>query len=84
MDINLVVAVTDDDWFELLRRQSDPGEVNFWSPSARNFQALRPGEIFLFKLHAPRNVIVGGGVFAYANVLPWSLAWEALREMNGA
>src|SRR5436190_12627836 len=40
--------------------------------------------LFLFKLHAPRNVIVGGGIFAYANALPCSLAWEAFREANGA
>jgi putative restriction endonuclease len=40
--------------------------------------------MFLFKLHAPRNVIVGGGIFAYANALPCSLAWEAFREANGA
>jgi len=84
LSINIVVAVTDGDWFELLRRQSDLGEVNFWAPSAANFRALRPGELFLFKLHAPRNVIVGGGIFAYANALPWSLAWEAFGQANGA
>jgi putative restriction endonuclease len=84
MGINLVVAVTDDDWFETLRRQPSLSEVNFWAPSAVNFRALQPGELFLFKLHAPRNVIVGGGIFAYANSLPWSLAWDAFREANGA
>jgi putative restriction endonuclease len=84
MPINLVIAVTDGDWFEMLRRQPDLTEVNFWAPSAANFRALQPGELFLFKLHAPRNVIVGGGVFAYANALPCSLAWEAFREANGA
>jgi putative restriction endonuclease len=40
--------------------------------------------LFLFKLHAPRNVIVGGGIFAYASKLPCSLAREAFREANGA
>ena len=84
MSINLVVAVTDSDWFEMLRRQPDLSEVNFWAPSPRNFKALDPGELFLFKLRAPRNVIVGGGIFAYANVLPCSLAWEAFRQANGA
>jgi putative restriction endonuclease len=84
MSISLLVAVTDDDWFELLRRQPDLTEVNFWAPSAANFRALQPGELFLFKLHAPRNVIVGGGIFAYANALPCSLAWEAFGEANGA
>jgi putative restriction endonuclease len=84
MDINLVVAVTDGDWFECLRWQPNPSEVNFWAPSAVNFRALEPGELFLFKLHAPRNFIVGGGIFAYATSLPCSLAWEAFGEANGA
>jgi putative restriction endonuclease len=84
MGINLVVAVTDDDWFEILRRHSNLNEVNFWAPSAVNFHALQPGEMFLFKLHAPRNVIVGGGIFAYANALPCSLAWAAFGDTNGA
>ena len=84
MGINLLIAVTDGDWFEMLRRQSDLSEVNFWAPSAANFRALQAGELFLFKLHAPRNVIVGGGIFVYANALPCSLAWEAFGETNGA
>lgn len=84
MAINLIIAVTDGDWFDMLRRQPNLGEVNFWAPSAANFRALQPGELFLFKLHAPRNVIVGGGIFAYANALPCSLAWEAFAEANGA
>jgi putative restriction endonuclease len=84
MGINLVIAVTDGDWFEMLRRQPNLTEVNFWAPSAATFRALQPGELFLFKLHAPRNVIVGGGIFAYANALPCSLAWAAFGEANGA
>jgi putative restriction endonuclease len=84
MGINLAVAVTDDDWFEILRLQSNLTELNFWAPSAANFRALQPGELFLFKLHAPRNVIVGGGIFAYANTLPCSMAWNAFGEANGA
>lgn len=84
MGINLVVAVTDDDWFEMLRTRLNLREVNFWAPSAASFRALKPGEMFLFKLHSPRNVIVGGGIFAYATALPCSLAWEAFGEANGA
>lgn len=84
MSVRLVVAVTDGDWFDHLRVKSELAEVNFWSPSATNFRALEPGELFLFKLHSPRNFIVGGGVFAYANSLPCSLAWEAFGESNGA
>ena len=82
--INLVIAVTDGEWFEMLRRQPNLSEVNFWSPSPRNFHTLQPGELFLFKLHAPHNVIAGGGIFAYSNLLPCSLAWDAFREANGA
>ena len=84
MDIKLVVAVTDGDWFKTLRQKPHLEEVNFWAPSGTNFKALQPGELFLLKLHAPYNVIVGGGVFAYANVMPCSLAWEAFGEANGA
>ena len=84
MAIGIVVAVTDYDWFQTLSQLPDLGEANFWAPSPKNFRALQPGELFLFKLHAPRNVIVGGGIFAYANKLPCSLAWEAFGEANGA
>lgn len=82
--IKLVIAVTDGDWFEMLRQHPDMGEVNFWAPSAVSFRALKPGELFLFKLHSPNNFIVGGGIFAHANVLPCSLAWKAFGEANGA
>ncbi len=72
MAIKLVVAVTDWDWFNHLRRLPDPPEVNFWAPSNTGFKALSPGELFLFKLHAPRNQIVGGGIFTHATSLPCS------------
>jgi putative restriction endonuclease len=81
--VRLVVAVTDQDWFERLRIAPALPEVNFWASSPSNFRALQPGELFLFKLHAPLNFIVGGGIFAYANVMPCSLAWEAFGEANG-
>lgn len=84
MSVKLVVAVTDRDWYDSLRSQAPLDEVNFWSPSPVSFRALQPGELFLFKLHAPYNFIVGGGVFAYANTLPCSLAWNAFGSANGA
>lgn len=84
MAIKLVVAITDYDWFQALRSKPVWPEVNFWSPSGIGFRALQPGELFLFKLHAPRNYIVGGGVFAHAVTLPCSLAWDAFGEANGA
>jgi putative restriction endonuclease len=84
MPVKLVVAVTDRDWFEHLRSKPHLTEVNFWSPGAASFRALEPGELFFFKLHAPHNYIAGFGIFAYANNLPCSLAWEAFGEANGA
>jgi putative restriction endonuclease len=83
--VNIYVGITDYDWFRFLSALTGLDEVNFWQPGGRtNFQALRPGELFLFKLHAPRNFIVGGGVFARADILPISLAWEAFGVSNGA
>jgi len=84
MGIKLVIAVTDFDWFNMLRQEPKRPEVNFWSPSPKNFRALDRGEHFLFKLHSPRNFIVGGGIFTYSNLLPCSLAWSAFGESNGA
>lgn len=84
MAIRLVVAITDSDWFNHLRGIPALDELNFWAPGAANFRALKPGELFLFKLHSPNDFIVGGGVFAYANTIPVSLAWEAFGEKNGA
>lgn len=60
-------------------------EVNFWRPSpTAGFSALQSGELFLFKLHAPRNFIAGGAFFTKFTSLPVSLAWEAFGLANGA
>jgi len=81
--MKLWVGVTDDGWFEYLSARK-PDEVNFWQPSAgREFRSLVPGEPFLFKLHSPKNFIVGGGFFVRYSALPCSLAWEAFGEKNG-
>jgi len=78
------VGITDYDWFRHLASQPHLEEVNFWQPGgSRVFGALQPGELFLFKLHSPRDFIVGGGIFAHATRLPVSLAWEAFGEANG-
>jgi putative restriction endonuclease len=78
------VGVTDWDWYEFLSSRLDLTEVNFWQPGGRVlFKALKPGDLFLFKLHAPNNYIVGGGFFAASSLLPVSLAWETFGPMNG-
>ncbi len=81
--MKLWVGVTDEGWFDYLRARN-PDEVNFWQPSgAREFRALEPGEPFLFKLHSPKNYVVGGGFFVRYSPLPCSLAWAAFGEKNG-
>ena len=60
------VGVTDWDWVQFLASQPGIDEMNFWQPSGNNvFRALPSGGLFLFKLHMPRNFIVGGGYFAH-------------------
>lgn len=83
--MKIFVGVTDRDWYNLLSSQPHLDEVNFWQPSGnRQFKALNPGELFLFKLHSPNDYIVGGGFFAHSSLLPISLAWEAFGIGNGA
>jgi len=83
--LKLWIGVTDQGWFDFLSRRLDLDEVNFWQPGGRQkFQALSPGDPFLFKLKYPINAIAGGGFFAHASILPISLAWDAFEEKNGA
>src|SRR5947209_495060 len=83
--MRLYVGITDYDWFKLHASKPIVEEVNFWKPSSQlGFKALQWGEPFLFKLHAPRNFIVGGGFFTKFLRLPVSLAWDAFGEANGA
>jgi putative restriction endonuclease len=80
----MYVGITDYDWYMTLR-QANCDEINFWKPGGKtNFKALNEGELFLFKLHSPRNYIVGGGLFLKYILLPSSLAWEAFGMANGA
>ena len=81
--VKIFVGVTHKPWFDYLASQS-PEEVNFWQPSGTGeFKALRPGDLFLFKLKAPWNAIAGGGVFEHASLAPLSLAWESFGTANG-
>jgi putative restriction endonuclease len=82
--MRIFLAVTDKDWFTFQSARVAVDEVNFWRPSPNApFKALDPGELFLFKLHAPDNYIVGGGFFTKFQQLPVGLAWEAFQEGNG-
>jgi putative restriction endonuclease len=82
--VRIFVGVTHKPWFDYLAGEA-PAEVNFWQPSGSGeFRALRPGDLFLFKLKAPWNAIAGGGVFEHASLAPLSLAWEAFGTANGS
>ena len=78
----MYVSVTDIDMFEFLK-EKNCSEVNFWRPGAQAFRALFEDELFLFKLHAPDNYIVGGGFFGGYSYMPAFLAWDAFGEKNG-
>lgn len=83
--VRLWAANTDLDWFDYLSAQPEIDEVNFWQPSGNaNFGAIGEGELFLFKLKSPRNVIGGFGVLSQSTNMPLSLAWEAFGVKNGA
>lgn len=82
--VRIVIAVTDSDWHAHLRARRGLAEANFWSPRPRSFQALTPGEFFLFKLKAPIDKVVEGGVSAHAADMPSSLAWEVFWDGKGA
>jgi putative restriction endonuclease len=83
--VKLYVGITDYDWFKLHSSKPIVEEVNFWKPSSQlGFKVLQWGEPFLFKLHSPRNFIVGGGFFTKFLRLPVSLAWQTFGEANGA
>jgi len=82
--MKLFVGLTNDRWFHFLS-ELRPDEVNFWRPrSVSQFHVLQPGDLFLFKLHAPHHFIVGGGFFVKHLVFPLSYAWDSFNEKNGA
>ncbi len=83
--MRIYVGITDERWFlHLSAMRPPPDEVNFWRPGGtQHFRAIGRDEPFLFKLHAPKNFIVGGGFLARESILPIELAWEAFEEKNG-
>lgn len=83
MHVSAYVGVTDDRWYNFLRARPHLSEVNFWSPSGQGFGALRTGDPFLFKTHAPHNALVGGGFFSCSVKLVLSEAWDFFGEANG-
>lgn len=80
----IFIGNTDSTWFDFLARRTDLDEINFWQPSGRTrFQALELGELFLFRLKSPINMIAGGGTFEWSDTLPLSVAWQIFEHGNG-
>lgn len=77
------MAPTDFGWYQFLRARPELREVNFWRPSQNRFGALKPGELFFFKLKAPHNAIGGFGIFTRGAVLPAWEAWDVFGAANG-
>ena len=85
----MFVGVTDSDWFTYLS-QLQPDEVNFWKPGGKqSFKAIETNGLFLFKLHSPRNFIVGGGCYySGAGLLlrsapnPWDVTAERTETLG--
>ncbi|MGQ0650246.1 MAG: HNH endonuclease [Gemmatimonadaceae bacterium] len=82
--MSIYVYPTDVSWFRFLQARSPLDEVNFWQPGGTQaFTRLQPGELFLFRLKSPINMIAGGGVFVRGLLFPLSEAWEAFGDKNG-
>lgn len=86
------VGITDTNWFSLLRQDYNDGlldkQVNFWTPGTKEFKAIEPGDLFLFKLHNKKSTgengeIVGGGYFSYYDRMTIPDAWDKFGRGNG-
>jgi putative restriction endonuclease len=79
------VFPTDRDWFDFLSGTGPHQEVNFWTPTPwkGRFGILSPGDLLLFRMKAPLNVIAGGGVFAHYVEYPLGTAWNEFGIGNG-
>jgi len=78
------VAVTTDAFYFQLRDDNPKQPINFWRPTTRAFRALAPGDLFLFKLHSPRDYVVGGGTFSEFRIHTAAQAWKEFGSRNGA
>jgi putative restriction endonuclease len=81
--LSAFLGITDNNWFNYLRRNQITDEVNFWVPSARPRMHVEPGSLWLLKLHSPLNFIAGAGVFMHYSVLPLQMVWDAFGIRNG-
>ena len=81
--LSAYLGITDNEWFDYLRRNDITDEVNFWIPGAPAQKRVEPGSLWLLKLKSPRDCIAGAGVFTHYSVLPLQMAWDAFGTHNG-
>ena len=81
--LSAFLGITDNGWFDYLRRNQITDEVNFWIPSAPLRRLIELGSLWLLKLHSPLDFIAGAGMFKHYSVLPLQMVWDAFGIRNG-
>ena len=93
MNKNYYVGITDTNWMSFIidkKRLNQIGnEINFWRPGSQKFRALKPGDLFVFKLHMnsakrEKGEIVGAGYYVGFERMTPDLAWQRFEYGNGA
>ena len=77
------IALTDQDWFEFLRREAFSEAINFWTPTPWRIRQLIRGDRFCFFLKQPHRKISGGGTFVKYSEMTIQRAWERYGIGNG-
>jgi putative restriction endonuclease len=77
------VALTDQYWFEYLRKNEFSGVVNFWTPTPWGIRKLTRGSNFYFFRKTPVRKVAGGGKFVRYSEMTIKQAWEKYEAGNG-
>ena len=77
------VAITDQQWFEFLRKNKPKDIINFWTPSPWGVKGLSCGDGFYFLLKSPIRKIAGGGCFYRYQEMTIEDAWKRYNVRNG-
>ncbi|MCR8982760.1 HNH endonuclease [Brevibacillus laterosporus] len=79
----IAIAPTDLKWFDVLKSELLPMEINFWTPTPWNIRRLREGDQLYFLLKSPIRKIGGYGFYKdYQNLTPKE-AWKKFGKGNG-
>jgi len=81
--LSAFLDITDDNWFDYLRRNQITEQVHFWTPSALARRLIDLGTLWLLKLHGALDFIAGASVLMRESVLPLQIVWDALGVQSG-